>query len=80
MPPKVNVKTLAGKMDNAVKILYELKEFEITLSVRPELKTLEAAFNQVETRYRLIKKQKETISERMVDEGTARRPIFFKLL
>ena len=57
MPPKVDVKTLVGKMQNAVNILYELiEEFEIILSVKPELKTLEAAFNQVETRYRLIKK------------------------
>ena len=57
MPPKVDVKTLVGKMQNAVNILYELiEEFEIILSVKPELKTLEASFNQVETRYRLIKK------------------------
>ena len=72
MPPKVDVKTLAGKMENAVKILYELvEEFEVIFSVKPELKTLEAAFNQVETKYRLIKKQQETILDRLVDEGTA---------
>ena len=72
MPPKVDVKTLAGKMDNAVRILDELiEEFEITFSVKPELKTLEAAFNQVEARYRLIKKQQETGLDRLVDEGNA---------
>ena len=72
MPPKVDVKTLAGKMENAVKILYELvEEFEVIFSVKPELKTLEAAFNQVETKYRLIKKQQETILDRLIDEGTA---------
>ena len=70
MPPKVDAKTLAGKMENAVTIFYELiEEFEIIFSVRPELKTLEAAFNQVETRYRFIKKQQETILDRLVDEG-----------
>ena len=54
MPPKVDVKTLAGKMENAVNILYELlEEFETIFSVKPELKTLEAAFTQVETRYTL---------------------------
>ena len=48
MPPKVDVKTLAGKMENAVQILYELvEEFEVIFSVKPELKTLEAAFNQI---------------------------------
>ena len=72
MPPKVDVKTLAGKMDNAVRILDELiEEFEIIFSVKPELKTLEAAFNQVEARYRLIKKQQETVLDRLVDEGNA---------
>ena len=70
MPPKVDAKTLAGKMENAVTIFYELiEEFEIIFSVRPELKTLEAAFNQVETRYRFMKKQQETILDRLVDEG-----------
>ena len=72
MPPKVDVKTLAGKMENAVNILYELmEEFETIFSVKPELKTLEAAFTQVETRYRQIKKQQETILDKLVDEGAA---------
>ena len=72
MPPKVDVKTLAGKIGNAVRILDELiEEFEIIFSVKPELKTLEAGFNQVEARYRLIKKQQETVLDRLVDEGNA---------
>ena len=67
MPPKVDVKTLAGKMENAVNILYELmEEFETIFSVKPELKTLEAAFTQVETRYRQIKKQQETILDKLL--------------
>ena len=71
MPPKVDVKTLVGKMKNAERILYELiEEFEIIFSVKPELKTLEAAFHQVETRYSLIKKQQETILDRLVDDST----------
>ena len=72
MPPKVDVKTLAGKMENALNILYEfMEEFETIFSVTPELKTLEAVFTQVETRYKLIIKQQETILDRLVDEGTA---------
>ena len=71
MPPKVDVKTLASKMENSEEIFYELiEEFEIIFSVKPELKTLETAFNQVETRYRLIKKQQETILDRLVDDST----------
>jgi len=71
MLPKVDIKTLTGKMENAGKILYELiEEFEIIFSVKPEVKTLETAFNQVETRYRLIKKQQETILDKLVDDST----------
>ena len=61
MPPKEDVKTLASKMENSGEIFYEsIEEFEIIFSVKPDLKTLETAFHQVETRYRLIKKQQET--------------------
>ena len=71
MPPKVDVKTLASKMENSGEIFYELiEEFEIIFLVKPELKTLETAFHQVETRYRLIKKQQETILDRLVDDST----------
>ena len=71
MLPKVDVKTLAGKLDNAVKLLNELiEEFETIFSVKPELKTLEVAFSLVETKYRLVKKKQETILDRLVDEGT----------
>ena len=48
-----------------------MEEFETIFSVKPELKTLEAAFTQAETRYRQIKKQQETILDKLVDEGAA---------
>ena len=65
------MKTLAGKLDNAVKRLYELiEEFETIFSVKPELKTLEATFSLVETKYRLVKKKQEIILHRLADEGT----------
>ena len=71
MPPKVDAKTFASKMENSGEIFYELiEEFEIFFSVKPELKTLETAFHQVETRYRLIKEQQETILDRLVDDST----------
>ena len=36
MPPKVDVKTLTGKMNNAVGILHELmEEFEAIFAVKP---------------------------------------------
>ena len=43
---------------------------EKIFSVKPQLKTLEAAFILVETKYRLVKKQHETVLDRLVDEGT----------
>ena len=53
MPPKVDVKTLAGKLDNVVKLLYELmEEFETIFCVKPELKTrssIQFSRNQVQT-------------------------------
>jgi len=48
-----------------------MEEFETIFSVTPELKTLEAVFTQVETRYKLIIEQQEMILDRLVDEGTA---------
>ena len=71
MPPKAaDVKTLTGKMENGIGIVYELiEEFEAILSVQPELKRLEAIFNQVETKYRNVKKQQETILDKLVEEG-----------
>ena len=61
-----------GKLDNTVKRLYELtEEFETIFSVKPELKTFEAAFSLVETKFRLVKKQQEIILHRLVDEGTS---------
>ena len=66
-----DLKTLAGKLDNALKRLYELiEEFETIFSVKPELKTLEATFSLVETKYRLVKKQQEIILHRLADKGT----------
>ena len=52
MPPKVDVKTLTGKMNNAVGILNELmEEFEAIFAVKPALERLEAVFNLVESKY-----------------------------
>jgi len=62
MPPKVDVKTLAGKMNYAVGILNELmEEFEGIFVVKPGLERLETVFNLVESKYRSFKKQQEVI-------------------
>ena len=49
MPPKLDVKSLTGKMNNAVRILNELmEEFEAIFAVKPGPERLEAVFNLVE--------------------------------
>ena len=54
MPPNVDEKTLFGKRDNATNTLKELfDEFEAIFSVKPELKLLEATFNEIELKYSL---------------------------
>ena len=72
MPPKVDVKTLVGKMNNAIGILAELmEEFEAIFAVKPELERLETVFNLVESKYRSVKKQQEVILDRLIEEGAS---------
>ena len=72
MPPKVDVKTLVGKMNNAVGILTELmEEFEAIFAVKPGLERLETVFNLVESKYRSVKKQQEVILDKLIEEGAS---------
>ena len=67
MPPKIDLKTLSGKRDNAIYVRNELfVEFETLYSVKPELNLLAAVFNEIESKYRAVKKQMEIISDRLV--------------
>ena len=69
MPPKVDIKILSGKRDNAKHALYELfDEFEALYSVKPELNLLSTVFKEIESKYRGIKKQIEGIADRFVEE------------
>lgn len=68
--PKVELKTLIGKRDNAIQSIKELfEEFETVFTVEPQLDRLESIFNLVEAKYRNIKKQQETIADRIVEDG-----------
>ena len=63
IPPEVDVKTLASKMGNSGEIFYELiEEFEIIFSVKPELKTLETAFNQVDLNLRPVRRDSKSFT------------------
>ena len=64
------MKVLIGKRDNAVQSIQELfEEFETVLTVEPNLDRLETIFNLVEAKYRKIKKQQETIADRIVEDS-----------
>ena len=64
MPPKIDLQPLSGKRDNAIYALNELfVEFEMLYSVKPELNLLAAVFNEIESKYRAVKKQIEIIAE-----------------
>ena len=59
-------------MNNAVGILNELmEEFEAIFAVKPALERLEAVFNLVEWKYRSVKKQQETILDKLIEEGAS---------
>jgi hypothetical protein len=69
--PKTDLKVLIGKRDNAILSIQELfEEFETVLSVEPyNLDRLATIFNLVEAKYRNIKKQQETIADRIVEDS-----------
>ena len=62
MPPKIDLKSLSGKRDNAIYALNELfVEFKTLYSVKPELNLSAAVFNEIESKYRAAKKQIITV-------------------
>lgn len=70
MPPKIDIATLIGKKNVAVDSLYELfEEFDAVFDVEPEMDTLEPIYKQVEAKYRNVKKQQETIADKIVESG-----------
>ncbi len=76
MPPKVDLKTLTAKRDNAMRFLYELfEEFQVVINVQPELELIEKIYKEIESKYRGFKKQIEVIEERNNRESnSSRRP------
>ena len=62
MQPKVDVKTLTEKKNNAVGILNELmEEFEVIFAVKLRLERLKAVIKLVESKYGSVKKEQEAI-------------------
>lgn len=58
------------KKNVAIKSLYELyEELDTVFEVEPEIDILESIYKQIETKYRNVKKQQETIADRIVESG-----------
>ena len=66
MPPKVELSTLIAKRDSTIVSLNELfEEFYMLYQVEPLLSTLENVYKEVESKYRSVKRQQETITDRL---------------
>ena len=71
MPPKVDVSILIAKRDSTIVALYELlEEFQVLYKVQPVLSTLENVYKDMEIKYRSVKIQQETITDRLIETGS----------
>lgn len=68
MPTKAEMKTLITKINNSARTFGELiEEFEVLFETKPQIEQLSAVFTEIETKYRAIKKQQESISNKLSD-------------
>ena len=71
MPPKVDVSILIAKRDSAIVALYKLsEEFQVLFKVQPLLSTPENVYKDMEIKYRSVKKQQETITDKLIETGS----------
>ena len=55
----------------AIVALYELsQEFQVLYKVQPVLRTLENVYKDMEIKYRSVKIQQETITDRLIETGS----------
>ena len=74
MPPKVELSTHIAKRDSTIASLNDLfEEFHVlyVYQVEPLLSTLKNVYKEVESKYRSVKKQQETIADRLGVRRTA---------
>ena len=71
MPPRVDVSILIAKRDSTIVTLYELlEEFQVLYKVQPVLSALENVYKEMEIKYRSVKEQQETITDRLIETGS----------
>ena len=70
MPPKIDFLTLIAKRDSTIASLNDLFEFHVIYQVEPSLSSLENVQKQVKSKQRSVKKQQDTIADRLTESAS----------
>ena len=70
MPPKIDFLTLIAKRDSTIASLNDLFEFHVFYQVEPSLSSLENVYKQVKSKQRSVKKQQDTIADRLTESAS----------
>ena len=70
MPPKIDFLTLIAKRDSTIASLNDLFEFHVFYQVEPSLSSLENVQKQVKSKQRSVKKQQDTIADRLTESAS----------
>ena len=70
MPPKIDFLTLITKRDSTIASLNDLFEFHVFYQVEPSLSSLENVQKQVKSKQRSVKKQQDTIADRLTESAS----------
>ena len=71
MPPKIDFLTLIAKRDSTIASLNDLFEFHVFYQVEPLLSgTLSNVQKQVKSKQRRVKKQQDTIADRLTESAS----------
>ena len=70
MPPKIDFLTLIAKRDSTIASLNDLFEFHVFYQVEPSLSSLENVQKQVKSKQRSVKKQQDTIANRLTESAS----------
>ena len=70
MPPKIDFLALIAKRDSTIASLNDLFEFHVFYQVEPSLSSLENVYKQVKSKQRSVKKQQDTIADRLTESAS----------
>ena len=70
MPPKIDFLTIIAKRDSTIASFNDLFEFHVFYQVEPSLSSLENVQKQVKSKQRSVKKQQDTIADRLTESAS----------